>query len=252
MIRHTRRAALGLMGLVFAGLTATGASAATRSLRGTVTFRERIALPPSAILTVRLVDVSLADAPARTIAETTMKTHGRVPIAYRLRYDSTRIRKNRRYALQARIEVDGRLWFTTTEHHAVFTGKPGETDIRVQRVSSNALDDDELAGRWLAESILGGGVIDRLQTILEIGSEGRVTGTGGCNRFSGRARISGSTIRFTPLAATQMACTPAAMDQERKFFQALEDVRRWEVNRAHRKLALLDGGGKPLAVFARM
>ena len=36
---------------------------------GSVTYRERIALPPTAVVTVRLVDVSRADAPSVLIAE---------------------------------------------------------------------------------------------------------------------------------------------------------------------------------------
>ena len=36
----------------------------------TATYRERIMLPPGHVLTVRVEDVSLADAPAKIIAET--------------------------------------------------------------------------------------------------------------------------------------------------------------------------------------
>jgi uncharacterized lipoprotein YbaY len=36
------------------------------TLNGTVSYRERIALPPSAVARSSLVDVSLADAPATT------------------------------------------------------------------------------------------------------------------------------------------------------------------------------------------
>ena len=45
------------------------------------------------------------------------------------------------------------------------------------------------AGRWLAEDIRGGGVIDRLQSVLEIAGDGRISGTGGCNRIMGKARM---------------------------------------------------------------
>jgi putative lipoprotein len=45
------------------------------------------------------------------------------------------------------------------------------------------------AGRWLAENIRGGGVIDRLQTILEVGADGAVSGTGGCSVLRGRVII---------------------------------------------------------------
>lgn len=107
-------------------------------------------------------------------------------------------------------------------------------------------------GRWLAEDVDGGGVIDRLQTILEIAEDGAVSGTGGCNRMIGKATIAGNALTFGTIASTQMACTPAAMAQERKFFDALEKVRSWRVDIQRRKLTLLDAQGKPLVVFARM
>ena len=50
------------------------ALARAKTLRGSVSYVERIALPPDAILEVRLIDVSLADAPATTIAVTRVKT----------------------------------------------------------------------------------------------------------------------------------------------------------------------------------
>ena len=47
---------------------------------GTITYRERIALPENAIVNVQLQDVSLQDVAATVIAETTITTPGQVPI----------------------------------------------------------------------------------------------------------------------------------------------------------------------------
>jgi putative lipoprotein len=107
-------------------------------------------------------------------------------------------------------------------------------------------------GGWLAESIRGGGVIDLLQTILEVGADGAISGTGGCNAMRGRATISGDTIVFSSIASTRKACSPAVMDQESKFFAALNDTQTWRVDSVRRKLILIDGKGNPVVVFARM
>ncbi len=243
----SRRKLMGLAALT-ALLPAWPALAATRSLRGRVSYRERIALPPQAILEVRLLDVSLADAPAKTIAVTRVRTRHRMPIPYRLRYDEDRIRRNRSYALQARITVDGKLWFITTTRHSVFTGKPNVTDIVVERVAKEASGP---GGKWLAESIRRRGVIDNLQTVLDIAADGRVSGSGGCNRISGKADISGERISFSPLAATRMACAPAIMDQETKFLAALNDVRTWRIDGRRGKLFLLDAQGNEVLLLAR-
>ena len=43
--------------------------AAEKTVKGEVMYRERIALPPNAVLSVQLADVSLADAPAAIVGE---------------------------------------------------------------------------------------------------------------------------------------------------------------------------------------
>lgn len=225
---------------------------AARTLRGSVSYRERIALPPHALLEVRLLDISLADAPAKTLAVTRVKTRHRMPIPYRLRYDETRLKPGRRYALQARITVNGQLWFITTTRHAIFAGGKDETDITVERVKTGAPEASGPAGKWLCESIRGHGVIDDLQSTIEIAAEGKVTGSGGCNRISGRAEVQGERITFGPMISTKMACPPAIMDQESKFLAALGDVQRFKVDAPKEKLILFNGTGRPILVLARM
>lgn len=132
-----RRTALLCLAAAMASLSGP-ALAATAVISGTVTYRERVALPPGARLEVKLLDVSLADAPARTLAATTIRPHGGVPIPYRLRIDRSRIRPGHSYALQAQIFVGRQLWFTTTTRHGVFGDGPDMTDIMVQRVASAA------------------------------------------------------------------------------------------------------------------
>ncbi|WP_044873743.1 YbaY family lipoprotein [Pseudomonas sp. LFM046] len=91
----------------------------TRYLEGEVFYLQRIALPPSAILSVSLQDVSLADAPAIELARQQGQVQGQVPLAFRLDYAPTKIQANHRYAVSARIELDGKLMFVSTEQHSV-------------------------------------------------------------------------------------------------------------------------------------
>jgi heat shock protein HslJ len=107
-------------------------------------------------------------------------------------------------------------------------------------------------GKWLAEDIDGGGVIDRLQTTLEIRDDGIVTGMGGCNRYAGSATISGDAIRFLPMASTRMACSASVMRQESRFHSTLEKVTAWRVDQAQKKLVLLDKGGFDLMRLSKM
>jgi uncharacterized lipoprotein YbaY len=89
-------------------------------LRGSVTYRERVALPPGAVVRVRLEDVSRQDAAAEIVAETEIVTSGeQVPIPFALELDPPSLEPSRRYALRGSIEVGGGLRFATAEDHAL-------------------------------------------------------------------------------------------------------------------------------------
>lgn len=231
---------------------AQSGTARSGTISGHVVYRERMALPPGAVVNVKLVDVSLADAPSRTLAETTVPAGTGSPIAYRLEYDPDEIKDRARYALQARITIGDQLLFINDTHHPFESGNSGEMEIQVVRVVGSKDAVQSPAGKWLAEDIQGGGVIDRIQTVLEVREDGAVSGSGGCNRFAGKATISGDTISFSPLVSTEMACSPAVMDQEQKFHAALVATKAFRIHPLERKLVLLDGAGKAVARFSAM
>lgn len=114
----------------------TPSSEPKASLDGEVFYLQRIALPPTATLSVSLQDVSLADAPARVIDEHKGPVQGQVPLKFHLSYDSLQVEPGHRYSVSARIENDGKLLFITTEHHAVqLDGKdPQPLQVRVDAV----------------------------------------------------------------------------------------------------------------------
>ncbi|MHA2709949.1 YbaY family lipoprotein [Vibrio owensii] len=110
------------------------AEASMKTITGTVAYRERIALPPHAVVTVALEDVSLADAPAKVLAKQTFETEGKqVPLAFELSYNSNDIKPNHRYSLRARIEVDGKLLFVNDTSIPVITDaeQTHEANIRL-------------------------------------------------------------------------------------------------------------------------
>jgi putative lipoprotein len=100
----------------------------TATVTGTVTYRQRIALPPNAIVKVQLRDVSRMDAPAILIDEQTISTNGKqVPIPFTLNYNSSQIQNKYSYAVFAEIWVDGkRQWMSTTRNAVISQGKPTE------------------------------------------------------------------------------------------------------------------------------
>ena len=88
-------------------------------LNGEVYYLQRSALPPDATLRVSLQDVSLADAPARELAYQQGRVEGQVPLPFQLSYDPANLQSGHQYAVAARIELDGKLMFISSERHSV-------------------------------------------------------------------------------------------------------------------------------------
>lgn len=85
------------------------------------------------------------------------------------------------------------------------------------------------------------------QTLQFDTSQGRVSGNGGCNNFSGGYQWSGKSLKMGPLASTRRACVDDATSrQESAFLKALEDTRTWQVDG---KVLILAGDSGPLARF---
>lgn len=103
-----------------------------RTVQVTVTYRERVLLPPGHGLTVTLSDVSLADAPARDLAETTVPLEGRAPpYSATLTVPAASLDPRHDYAVRAEIhDSRGGLRFTTDTRHSVLTrGAPDKVEI---------------------------------------------------------------------------------------------------------------------------
>ncbi|MCT8163590.1 YbaY family lipoprotein [Pseudomonas putida] len=101
-------------------------------LDGEVFYLQRIALPPTATLSVSLQDVSLMDAPAVTLASQAGPVKGNVPLPFHLTYDPAQVKPGHRYAVRARIELDGKLLFTSTEQHRVLLDGSDPRLLRVK------------------------------------------------------------------------------------------------------------------------
>ncbi len=79
-------------------------------------------------------------------------------------------------------------------------------------------------------------------------ADGRVVGSGGCNRFFGGYTLDGNKLTFEALSSTEMACEPEIMDQETAMLTLLGAVTNYE--RAEDVLLLNTDTGDTL-VFER-
>ena len=135
-------AAVALCAVLAACHTAanSGPARVSTSVTGTVTYREPIALPSHAVVHVELSDVSRLDAPAVVVSEQDIEGAGQLPITFELRYDPAAIDPRRAYAVRARINVDGRLWFTTETAVRVITrGHPQQIEVVLRHLPRAAV-----------------------------------------------------------------------------------------------------------------
>lgn len=215
------------------GETVAPAATQSKTLAGTITYRERMLLPPDATVTVRLEDVTLMDVPAKLMAETSFPAVGAPPYHFRLSYPAAEILPRRSYGLRVRIEHDGKLLFINDARIDPFTEVAGDAlDIVLAKVSGRAspvrppasMPDASLTGTYW-KAIL----IDEEATYVTVGQpeihlvlqpDGLARGHSGCNRFSGPFTNEKNTIEFGGLASTRRACLKG-MEQEQRFLKAL-------------------------------
>ncbi len=233
-------------------------------LTGEVTYRERIALPPNAVLTISVVDLTLPGQPVRLMAQSAIASPGQVPLQFTFSFDDKTIDRSHQHAIVAEIASEGRIWFRTAEPYpltalpppqppAIVVGllaEPPEGPARTAApLGSLAVSAEIFDTVWIAVSVAGRDLPVAGRPTLSITSDRRAGGIGGCNNYFTTAQFDASTLSFDPIVATRMACGARAMQQEVAYFAALAAVRGYAL--ADGDLTLLDAAGAPLVRFAR-
>lgn len=111
------------------------------------------------------------------------------------------------------------------------------------------IDDDANGGlggtSWTVTSIDGRPTLADARPTIRFAVEGTVSGTSGCNQFSGPFRTDGDRLVVGDLMATKIGCDAPRGDQEQAFFAALAGARGWRLT-ADGGLEL--GGAVPIAL----
>ncbi|WP_368563915.1 YbaY family lipoprotein [Pseudoxanthomonas sp. UTMC 1351] len=107
------------------------------AIQGHAIYRERIAAPPGATLTVQLIDNQLADTPEAVIAMTQVYDAKGPPFAFALPFDAGKLRENGSYGLHASLrDAEGTLWFVTDTPTPVVPASGDPVELRMVRASS--------------------------------------------------------------------------------------------------------------------
>ena len=107
----------------------------------------------------------------------------------------------------------------------------------------------DLAGsEWRPSFISAADLPAGIKMQVEFQPDGRITGSGGCNRFFGGYTVSGNHIKIGPLASTRKGC-PDLLRAETALFARLQAASIFE--QTDTTLTLFDEAGAKLAQFVR-
>ena len=180
----------------------------TVPLTGMVTYRERMALPPDAELTVTLHRKTSGG--RMLVAEERASTEGRnVPLPFSIACP-TADSSNMSYELEAAISSGGTALFATTRPLMVHPRRrhhdpdaPGHGRRASRRTCGRRWKLVELNGKP-AEAY-----DNQPEPYLLFdpeGAQGRISGSDGCNRLIGSYTLQGGRIGFSQLGSTMMLC----------------------------------------------
>lgn len=240
-----------LLLVVIAVVTACAQIPTQPRVTGTAAYKERIALPPNAVLEVTLEDVSKADAKAEVVGRARAEQLGNPPFRFEIPYDPEKIDPHHRYVVRARILVDGKLQFITDRSYPVL-GEAQRTEVALllRRIGGPSQAGDEPLENtyWklirLGDTPIGVTEKQREPHLILHPASRRVSASGGCNRLTGSFEREGDRLIFGKMAGTLMAC-PDGMGIEKLFHQALGQASRFRITRQH--LELLDAAGNVVA-----
>jgi heat shock protein HslJ len=107
----------------------------------------------------------------------------------------------------------------------------------------------DLTGKvWALTELMGKPPMDSTGISAEFTADGKVSGSAGCNRYSGTYTVSGGNITFSsPMASTMMMCDQGVMDQESAYLKALGEAKTFSVQGD--QLTLSGGDGAQLVAY---
>lgn len=106
--------------------------------------------------------------------------------------------------------------------------------VKLQRERSYVLE-------WIGERPL----MDYSHLTLTLAEDGRAYGNGGCNHWFAQYQLQGDKLSFGSIGSTRKLCAPALMEQEKRFFEVLATVQRWDISPIE-QIRFWPAEGKPL------
>jgi putative lipoprotein len=207
---------------------------ATR-VSGTVSYREKIAIPASAHLHVA---VDRFEGLNRTqVSEIKILTRGKqVPLEFALDFFLAKTDEKAKFGVTAKILDGEKLLFQNSE---ILWLQPGQKNVNilVRRQTSKSVSKFEDIEWLLVEIGSKRPMPSRQRPSIRLNSkDGTTNGHTGVNGFGGTYSLKGDQFAFQPGPMTMMAGTPQQMELERAFLDALIRGNKLKLNGANLQL----------------
>jgi putative lipoprotein len=232
------------------------AAVAAQTITGSVTYLQRMLLPPNAVVEIAFEDVSRADAPARTLAVYRIPEPQAPPYPFAFAYTPEQIDPANRYGLRATVREGEKLLMTTDTAYPVLTHGGGtEVEMVLKMVSSSdptpPPPDADVVNTYWKLLTLGGAPVtvteNKREPHLILRDDGSYNATVGCNMLRGGYSVEGDGVTFMAGITTLMACPPPLDELERALVSLLETATRHAISGDD--MALLNDQGETLATF---
>ena len=240
------------------------------TLAGEAYYLERKLLPPGALLTVSLEDVSRTDVASTVIATTERPLDGAPPYPFELSWEPGALDAGSRHSLRASISASDRLLMTSTQALDPFAAADDPLRIRLVSIGRSNSEPSDAFGAdtglaivsvnplatltnsyWKLVSLGGTPVVmaegQQREAFFQLRDEGSaVKGFAGCNQLTGTFTTSGNDLTLGPLALPRRACI-SGMETESAFVAALEATRYFSIH--EHAMTLLNAVKEPIAAF---
>jgi len=101
---------------------------------------------------------------------------------------------------------------------------------------------------WLLTELISQAPLPDTVITANFSANGELSGTSGCNNYSGPYTVDGQDIHMGPFASTMMMCPEPVMAQETLYMQTMENTASFTIQGG--TLTFNGPGGSPLAVFS--
>ncbi len=201
---------------------------------GSLTYRQRIALPQDAVAHLVVRDPNAEGAPV--LAERSFALNGRqVPIPFEIVVrdgDAEEDAPSLDFSADIRTADGESLW--QTEAATRFVADDARKDLGMVQLSpagAGLVTLDDVAGRdWMIARLNGEPVMTSAPIVLRFDEKGQISGNASCNAYTASGTIEGGILSIGPIALTRKACMPEVMEQEAFFLDLMENVSQMQID----------------------